>query len=151
MGACPSRLKGRERRAAARPALDIGDTTEQAVSFNETTPEPVEETDNAEITENTEKSVNVIRAAEILIYTSTDESDEATNLENIASDKENSAAEKVAVVAKGESDKCEATKAYKIDTKFIKSKSVHFHYTRSFKKGLAQNLCMKQKSRKNAR
>ena len=55
MGACPSRLKGRERRAAARPALDIGDTTEEAVSFNETTPEPVEETENAENTENTEK------------------------------------------------------------------------------------------------
>ena len=55
-GACPSRLKGRERRAAARPALDIGDTTEEAVSFNETTPEPVEETENAENTENTKIS-----------------------------------------------------------------------------------------------
>ena len=151
MGACPSRLKGRERRAAARPALDIGDTTEEAVSFNETTPEPVEETENAENTENTEKSMNVIRAAEISIYTSTDEADEATNLEDTASDKENSAAEKVAVVAKGESAKCEATKASKIDTKFKKFKSVQCHYTSSFKKGLAQNLCMKQKSRYNAR
>ena len=118
MGAFPSRLKGRERIAAARPALDIGDTTEETVSFNETTPEPIEETENAENTENTEKSVNVIRAAEISIYTSSDEADEATNLEDTASDKENSAAEKVAVVAKGESAKCEATKASKIDTKF---------------------------------
>ena len=79
-GACPSRLKGGERRAAARSALDIGDNAEEAVSFNETTPEPVEETKNAEITENTEKSVNAIRAAEIYIYTLTDEADEATNL-----------------------------------------------------------------------
>ena len=53
--------------------------------------------------------MNVIRAAGFSICTSTDEADEATNLEYNASDKENSAAEKVAVVAKGESDKCEAT------------------------------------------
>ena len=109
------------------------------------------ETEKADNTENTEKSVNVIRAAEISIYTSTDEADEATNLEDTASDKENYAAEKVAVVAKGESAKCEATKASKIDTKFKKFKSVQCHYTSSFKKGLAQNLCMKQKSRYNAR
>ena len=132
MGVCPSRLKGRERRAAARPALDIGDTTEEAVSFNETTPEPVEETENAENTENTEKSVNVIRAAEISIYTSTDEADEATNLEDTASDKENSDAEKVAIVAKGETAKSEATKASNIDTSFKRFKSVHCNYTSSF-------------------
>ena len=120
----PSRLRSRDRRAAARPAIGIGDTTEEAVSFNETTPEPVEETENAENTENTENSVNVITAADISIYTLTDEADEATNLEDTAFDKENSAAEKVAVVAKGESAKCEATKASKIDTKFKKFKSV---------------------------
>ena len=115
-GAGPSRLKRRKRRVAARPALDIGDTTEEAVSCNETTPEPVEENENAENTENTEKSVNVIRAAEISIYTLTDEADEASNLEDTASDKENSAAEKVAVVAKGEATKGETTKASNTDT-----------------------------------
>ena len=93
-GAGPSRLRRRERRAEARPAIDIGDTTEEAASFNETTPEPVKETVTAENIENTEKSVNAIRAAEIYIYTSTDEADEAANLEDTASDKENSAAEK---------------------------------------------------------
>ena len=66
--------------------------------FNETTPEPVEETETAE---NTDKSVNAIRAVEIYIYTLTDEAYEATNLEDTASDKQNYAAEKVAVVAKG--------------------------------------------------
>ena len=41
------------------------------MSFNETTPEPVEETETAENIENTEKSVNaiiIIRSAEIYIY-----------------------------------------------------------------------------------
>ena len=70
--------------------------------------------------ENTEKSVNAIIATDFYIYTSTDEADETTNLEDTAFDKEKSAAEKVAVVAKGESAKCEATKASKIDTKFKK-------------------------------
>ena len=67
--------------------------------------------------------MNAIRAAEIYIYTSTDEADEATNLEDTASDKENSAAEKVAIVAKGET-KSEATKASKTDTKVKRFKSV---------------------------
>ena len=48
----------------------------------------------AENIENTEKSVNATRAAEIYIYTFTDEADEAANLEDISSDKENSAPEK---------------------------------------------------------
>ena len=38
-GAGPSRLRGRERRAAARGAIEIGDTTEETVNVNETTPE----------------------------------------------------------------------------------------------------------------
>ena len=46
--------------------------------------------------------MNAIRAAEIYIYTMTDEANEATNLEDTASDKEHSAAEKVAIVANGE-------------------------------------------------
>ena len=50
--------------------------------------------------------------------------DEATNLEDTASDKENSAAEKVAVFAKCEAAKGEAIKASKTDTKFKKFKSV---------------------------
>ena len=65
-GAGPSRLRGRERRAAARAAIEIGDTTEETVNVNETTPEPVEETEPAENAENTEKSVN---AAEISFST----------------------------------------------------------------------------------
>ena len=88
---------------------DTGDTTEQAVSFNETTPEPVEETETAENTENTEKSVNAIRAAEISIYTQAYKADETTNREDSASDKDNSLAEKVAVVAKGEAAKASNT------------------------------------------
>ncbi len=52
-GAGPSRLRGRERRAAARGAIEIGDTTEETVNVNETTPEPVEETEPAENAENT--------------------------------------------------------------------------------------------------
>ena len=44
-----SRLRGRERRAAARAAIEIGDTTEETVNVNETTPEPVEETEPAEM------------------------------------------------------------------------------------------------------
>ena len=47
-GAGPSRLRGRERTAAARAAIEIGDTTEETVNVNETTPEPVEETEPAE-------------------------------------------------------------------------------------------------------
>ena len=64
-GAGPSRLRGRERRAAARGAIEIGDTTEETVNVNETTPEPVEETEPAENAENTELSVN---AAEIFLF-----------------------------------------------------------------------------------
>ena len=64
-GAGPSRLRGRERRAAARGAIEIGDTTEETVNVNETTPEPVEETEPAENAENTELSVN---AAEISLF-----------------------------------------------------------------------------------
>ena len=56
--------------------------------------------------------MNAIRASAIFIYTLTDETDETTNLEDTASDKENSAAEKV------EAAKGEATKASKTDTKF---------------------------------
>ena len=64
-GAGPSRLRGRERRAAARGAIEIGDSTEETVNVNETTPEPVEETEPAENAENTELSVN---AAEIFLF-----------------------------------------------------------------------------------
>ena len=64
-GAGPSRLRGRERRAAARGAIEIDDTTEETVNVNETTPEPVEETEPAENAENTELSVN---AAEIFLF-----------------------------------------------------------------------------------
>ena len=59
--------------------------------------------------------MNAIRAADISIYNLTDE---ATNREDIASDKENSAAEKVAVVIKGEAANGEATRASKTDNRF---------------------------------
>ena len=57
-GAGHSRLRGRERRAAARAAIKIGLTTEETVNVNETTSEPVEETEPAENAEISEKSVN---------------------------------------------------------------------------------------------
>ena len=112
--ASPIRLRRRERRAAVKEAIDIGDNTEEAVNVNETIPEQVEETEPAENAEDTDQSVNAIRAAEISIYTLAVEADEATNLEatNIqgsVSDKEKSAAEKVAVVAKGEAAKASKT------------------------------------------
>ena len=64
------------------------------MSFNETTPEPVKETVTAENIENTKKSVNAIRTAEIYIYTSTYEAVEAANLEDTAFEKEDTAFEK---------------------------------------------------------
>ena len=67
--ASPIRLRRRERRAAVREAIDIGDTTKEAVNVNETIPEPVEENEPAENVEDTKKSVNAIRAAEISVYT----------------------------------------------------------------------------------
>ena len=57
-GACLSRMRGRERIAAARVAVEIGYTTEETVSVNKTTTESVEETESATNAENTEKSVN---------------------------------------------------------------------------------------------
>ena len=62
-GASPIRLRRSKRRAAVREAIDIGDTTEEAVNFNETITEPVDETEPDENAEYTKKS------------------DEATNLE----------------------------------------------------------------------
>ena len=52
------------------------------------------ETEPYDNAEDTEKSVIAIRAAEISIKTLTKEADEATNLEDFASDKEKSSAEK---------------------------------------------------------
>ena len=49
--------------------MEIGDNTEEAVNVNETIPEPVEETEPAENAEDTDQSVNAIRAAEISMYT----------------------------------------------------------------------------------
>ena len=46
--------------------MEIGDTTEEAVNINETTPESVEETEPAE---NAEKSGNTIIVSEIFIST----------------------------------------------------------------------------------
>ena len=57
---------GRERRAAARAAIEIGDNTEETVNVNETTPEPVKENYPAKNAENTEKSGNNV---EISLFT----------------------------------------------------------------------------------
>ena len=65
-GAGPSSLRGRERRSEARAAIEIGDTTEETVNVNETSPEPVKENYPAKNAENTEKSVNT---AEISPFT----------------------------------------------------------------------------------
>ena len=62
-GAGPSRLRGRERRAEARAAIEIGDNTEETVNVNETTPEPVKE--NYPV-KTAEKSVNTV---EISLFT----------------------------------------------------------------------------------
>ena len=56
----PSRLRGKERRAAAREAIEIGDNTEETVNINETTPEPVKGNYPAKIAENAEKSVKTV-------------------------------------------------------------------------------------------
>ena len=68
-GASPIRLRRSKRRAAVTEAIDIGDTTKEAVNVNETIPVPVGETEPAENAEDTEKSVNASRAAEIATYT----------------------------------------------------------------------------------
>ena len=57
---------GRERRAAARAAIEIGDNTEETVNVNETTPEPVKEHYPAKNAENAEISVNTV---EISLFT----------------------------------------------------------------------------------
>ena len=49
--------------------MEIGDTTEEAVNINETTPESVEETEPAENAENTEKLGNTIIVYENFIST----------------------------------------------------------------------------------
>ena len=68
--------------------------------------------------------MNAIRAAEISMKTLTEEADEATNLEDFASDKEKSA-----VVAKGN-----AAKASKTDTNLEKFKCHQCKYTKSSQK-----------------
>ena len=56
-------------RAAVRESIDIGDTTEEAVNGDETIPGPVGETEPVENAEDTKKSVNASRTAEISTYT----------------------------------------------------------------------------------
>ena len=51
-GAGARRLRRSERLTAARAALEIGDTSEEAVNINETTTESVEETEHVEYAEN---------------------------------------------------------------------------------------------------
>ena len=108
-GAGPSRLRRRDRRAATSATIIIGDTTEDQVNINETIPEPVEETESAENADNTENWINEIRIADISTYTYAEAGDQATNLEDFASDKEKSASEKNPAVAKGEAAKASNT------------------------------------------
>ena len=82
--------------------------------------------------------MNTITAAEINIKTLTEEAYEATNLEDFASDQENSAAEKNLVVAKGE-----ATKASKTDTNLEKFDYDQCNYKNSSQKRLARHVRMK--------
>ena len=82
---------------AASSAIDNGDTTEEAVNVNENTIEPVEKT---ELAETTEKLVNAIRTAKSYISTSPEETDEATNIEVSASDREKPIAEKKLLLPK---------------------------------------------------
>ena len=49
--------------------MEIGNTTEEAVNINETTPESVKETEPAENTENTEQSGNTIIFSDTTIST----------------------------------------------------------------------------------
>ena len=49
--------------------MEICDTTKEAVNFNKTTPESVEETEPSENADNPEKSWNTIRVCEISIST----------------------------------------------------------------------------------
>ena len=65
-GASPIRLRRSKRRAAVTEAIDI---TKEAVNVNETISVPVGETKPAENAEDTEKSVNASRAAEMSTYT----------------------------------------------------------------------------------
>jgi hypothetical protein len=104
-----SRLRGRERRSAARAAIEIGDTTEETVNVNETTPEPVKENYPAKNAENTEKLFN---AVEISLFTGDKGTDEAMNLENSVSGTDKCTVEKVAVIFKGEAGKDVKTDTY---------------------------------------
>ena len=88
-----------------------------------------EETELYENAEDTEKSVNAIRAAEISIKTLTKEADETTNPEDFASYKDKCATEKNPGVAKGE-----AAKASKTDTYLDKFNYDHCNYTKSSQK-----------------
>ena len=47
----PSGLRRREMNVTARPAIDVGNTTEETVNVNENNPVPVEVTEPAENTE----------------------------------------------------------------------------------------------------
>ena len=67
-----------------------------------------------------------------------EEADEATNLEDSASDIEKSTVEKVAIVAKGE-----AAKASKTDTNLEKFNCDQCNCTNSPEKGLTQHMRMK--------
>ena len=66
-GASARRLRRSERRAEARAAVEIGDTTEEAVNGNETTSESLEETSPAENAENTVKTVSEISISTLAV------------------------------------------------------------------------------------
>jgi hypothetical protein len=68
-GAGARRLRRRESQAASGVAVEIGDTSEEAMNINETTTESVEETEPADNAENTEKLENKNMVSEISIFT----------------------------------------------------------------------------------
>ena len=67
-GAGARRLRMRASWAASRVAVEIGDTSEEAVNINETTPDSVEKTEPAEHAENTEKLGNTFMISDISIF-----------------------------------------------------------------------------------
>ena len=85
-GVGTSRLRRRERKVAAIADIDIGDTSEETVIVDDTTPVAVEETEPAENAKDNKNSENAIKAANIYITTWAEEANEVTNLEDSAYD-----------------------------------------------------------------
>ena len=97
------RLRGRERRAAARTAVEIGDTSEEAVNVNESTPTWVSKGNWTcwvcwkywEIREYNQSFWD------FNLHFGSEEAEETNNLENSFSDKNSLLQKKIDVIVKG--------------------------------------------------